>query len=407
MATTTGREAALARRQQLIEALRQSAATPQQNQMVGGQLITPGWAGLLGQLGSGAMAGYMQQGADKEQADIEATKRQQLMDSIQAAQGAGTPEQSLMTLAASENPDASKVGLSGYGALMSQRPKSPAQEKWKALPGARPGTLYSDQGGSKVLEGVEPAPHPMAIRGELVDASTAEPGMYGQASQGQKIDITMPGAPEQSAYGAYTKELGKGAAQATLKDQEKLDSTYAMDQHLDEMESILQQGARTGGAVPAIATINNVLQSFGVSLGRDFELSKLGQIQTDAQLANVLTGEGASRLTDSDLNTIRKSIDLISQGNAPEALAILRRNNENKRLLINRKIEARARSFQRPEGELDARPGNYKQDTRYKAPPQPSGWDKDYQDAQRALQAHPDKAEEINRRLMETYGRGL
>lgn len=372
MATTiNAREQALMRRRKLAEALQQQAMTPQQGQMVSGHYVAPGLAGMLGQLGSGLLAGQLNQSVDQEQSAIEGARRQQLMEAFgQAQQNRGDPLSVAQSLAMSENPDVAQTGMAAFGSILSQRPTAAEREKWMALPGAAPGTLFSNMGNTRVLPGVQPAPNLRNIGGEVVDLNQAIPGqLYGREPKGQQIQVINEATPSETNYGQFEKTLALDDAKKFGELRTGLEANDNTDMYLDEQEALVNEGALTGGLANPIATVNNWLGTFGVSISPSLDLTTLGNLQSSQQLKNYLTSAGGRNLTDQDLRTIKESIDLMSQSRPQEAIAVLRRWNDNDRLNKQRSMDNILRRYPH----MQQQPGYnapLNQDPRTQQPPQ-------------------------------------
>jgi len=347
------RKKALERRRQLTEALMaQSIQNPPQGQMIGPHYLAPSLGQSLMPALQVLASGYAGKQIDKEESALEEQRKQELaaaLQDIQAKQEAG--DQSWMWNAMGSG-DSVLAGLGQKGMEYQLKPET-YEHKLTIDPNTGKPVYgkFGSKGSQKAGDLAAPPKYTMH-RGAMIDSNTGEVVKQGigQAAGGTNVTVNMPGGA--ADVPAYTKKLAQETASNDALLIQSLGMNDAMDSHLNQIEELGRQGVISGGAASPIATAANFLSTFGMDFGDNIANTAAAKQAAEGQLAKILSGPGAAKLTDKDLATIRQSIDVLWLGDWQKSANLLRSVNESDR---TRKIKQLERSNAYFDGAKDPR----------------------------------------------------
>lgn len=342
----SSRRKSLDRRQRLMDAMMGNVQAPGPGQMVGGHFVPTGLLGALTPAAQILAGGYAQGKMDEESKALDQERTQILRNALENAKNQSAGDR-IQTLMGSEIPELQQMGMKAFEAeIAPSKPETFGGLTTVIGPDGKPMLVQAGNRGSiKRQEGMMPFERPMAVRGELINPLTRQSyGMFGQAQEGAKTIINMPG--ELTADEDYAKQLAKERGKSDSATVDSLQSNDAIDNYLNGIQTVLNEGAVTGGAANTLAGFNKLLTTFGIEISPELSNTEEGRRQLKAQLADRLSGGDASRLTDKDLQVISDSADIISSPNPQKALDNMRKSNRLSRLGKKRQLERSKSYFQ-------------------------------------------------------------
>lgn len=354
------RKRALQRRRELTEALMAQGMQQPQAQMVGPHYIAPNLVQQLAPALSVLAGGYAGDRLDKEESSIDAERQKELAAALQKIQQQQESGDSSWMWNALGSSDPALQGLGQKGMEYQLKPET-FQHKLTVDP--ETGKPVYGKFGSKGSQkpGELAAPQELrAHRGAIWDQTTGEviKDGVGFAPQGTRVNVTniLPGEQRLADDETYRKYLAQGVGKDASAVVASLRENEAMDVYIDQMDELVKKGALTGGAAPAIATMNNFLNTFGVNLSDELVNTYQGQTLNKQILKSALSGPGAARLTDKDLKVIENATSLMNQGNYGQASRILREWNASDRKIKLKTLEAQENFFQESKPAVDLVP---------------------------------------------------